>query len=269
MYQTRRKNPLVYKRLNVLSCSIRGEAISPQAADVVDHVLGNVTKPHHAQQSETGTTSYHRAQLLSNTDKQITDASRKDQLSNDIDDDKQFDNDSRSRYQYDSSNLSINSDEIDDIDREALEPERDSPIPDYSQKLPPTSFSSSFSAEEARLRYSLDYAHADLKERFRQYSSASLNEEEWKRRYSLPDTTKESVKHSLSHSSPTSPGSKSLSSSPLDLLRGHPGGRLVDEPDYALTPRVKEGLYFCHLCSFSGKKIMQKFVNFPHLSHDM
>ena len=232
----------------------RGEAISPQAADVVDQVLGNVTKQHQPPQSEPEGQNYHQAHGLLNISERLEDRGPgSDNLErNETEENKQYENDSRNRYQFDSSNLSINSDEIDDIDREALEPERESPPQDYSsQKLPPSSYSSNFSAEEARLRYSLDYAHADLKERFRQFSNTQFNEEEWKRRFSLPDTKDNANGFSLSN--PTSPVSKSLSTSPLGHFRGKQAPRPLEEPDYALTPRVKEGLYFCHLCSFSGK----------------
>ena len=241
----------------------RGEAISPQAADVVNQVLGNVTKPHQPPLLEKENPGYRQTHLQSNvkehTNERLSDNEDNHRVS--VDDNKQYNNDSR--YQFDSSNLSINSDEIDEIDREALEPDRDTPPQDFSQKLPPTSFSSNFNAEEARLRYSLDYAHADLKERFKQYSAQfnNFNEEEWKRRFSLPDSRESGKDFSLSD--PTSPNSKSLSTSPraLDLLRGQP--RVLDEPDYALTPRVKEGIYFCHLCSFSGE--LSTLLNLSHL----
>ena len=241
--------------IEVLFYLFRGEAISPQAADVVNQVLGNVTKPHQPPQLEKENPGYQRSHLQSNVKEHTDDrlSGSEDNLRNSVDEGKQYD----SRYQFDSSNLSINSDEIDEIDREALEPDRDTPPQDFSQKLPPTSFSSNFNAEESRLRYSLDYAHADLKERFKQYSAQfnNFNEDEWKRRFSLPDTRDSGKDFSkdFSLSDPTSPNSKSLSTSPraLDLLRGQP--RAAEEQDYALIPRVKEGIYFCHLCSFSGK----------------
>ena len=249
-------------------CLFRGEAISPQAADVVNQVLGNVTKSHQPPQLEKENPDYGESPRQTDVGDKRDDrlSSGDDNIRNGVDESKQYE----SRYHLDNSNLSINSDEIDEIDREALEPDRDTPPQDFSQKLPPTSFSSNFNAEEARLRYSLDYAHADLKERFKQYSAQfnNLNEEEWKRRFSLPDTREagKDFGKEFSLNDPTSP--KSLSTSPrtsldilrgqetsprasLDLLRGQPRGG--DDQDFALIPRVKEGIYFCHLCSFSGE----------------
>lgn len=158
-----------------------------------------------------------------------------------------------------------NSPEIEsDVEKDELTPESpedSSHSSDFSRSLPSSiaQYSSQFGAEEARLRFSLGSSP------FKNHlpSSASLppfSDDIISRRYSLSDSMPDVRSQSFpggSHSSqPSSPQSDSLNSSSLHSFHS-PSQQSIhdalnDDDQRTLIPRIKEGLYFCHLCSFSG-----------------
>lgn len=129
---------------------------------------------------------------------------------------------------------------------------------DFTQHLPSNinPYTSAFGAEEARLRFNLESAH--FKERL---GLSSFAEQSLQRSYSLQETVQNSDKLASQNSSPpSSPHSPSLQSSPVPSYTGQDHGQrsihdvsFEEQDSNNFLPRIKEGLYFCHLCSFSGK----------------
>lgn len=177
-----------------------------------------------------------------------------------------FDQSFSQRYKKD---IYDNSPELlSDTDKDVLTPDSpsNSRSPDFPQSLPSniSPYSSQFSVEEARLRFSLGSSPFKRQQlNFAKTGTLSqFNDDIIPRRYSLPDHMQDPRGHSLTpgHSSQPSspPRSNPLSSSGVHSFRS-PGHQPYQDLPYEeqdsrnLIPRIKEGLFFCHLCSFSGK----------------
>lgn len=154
-----------------------------------------------------------------------------------------------------------------DVEKDELTPESpggSSHSSDFSRSLPSSiaQYSSQFGAEEARLRFSLRSSP------FKGHlpSSSSLppfSDDIISRRYTLPESMQDvrGQPYTSGHSSqPSSPQSDSLNSSSLHSFQSPSQQSILDssydEDQRNLIPRIKEGLYFCHLCSFSGNKLL-------------
>ena len=149
-----------------------------------------------------------------------------------------------------------------DVEKEELRPESPGDSsrssPDFSRSLPSnlTHYTSQFGNEEARLRFSLGSSpyknHPSLP------SSGSLpgfSDDLVSRRYSIADSMQDVRSQPIPSGPSSQPGSPQS-----DSIRSFlsPGAQSLhdlsyDEDQRNLIPRIKEGLFFCHLCSFSGK----------------
>lgn len=221
---------------------IRSDAVSPQAADVIDNGL-----------------SKHDKELKRKFENNFIPEKRVKNGGDDLV--------KQRRESTDIENLNgkyknYSSDPDSDLDKE----ERNSESPDegynaashkfdFAQHLPSNinPYASAFGAEEARLRFSLE--SAQFKERL---GISAFQEQSLHRRYSLQEPAQNSDKlGSQSLSPPSSPRAHSLQNSPSFAGQGH-GPRSVhdvsfeDQDSSNFLPRIKEGLFFCHLCSFSG-----------------
>jgi hypothetical protein len=145
-----------------------------------------------------------------------------------------------------------------EIDEDELTPDspRDRNKLDFAQHLPSNinPYGSPFGAEEARLRFSFE--SSQFKERLNALGIPQLTDERIGRRYSLQESSTDASKHNSGSSSPPSSSpSRSLDDSPQNSYKGSRSihDLSFDEQDSnAFLPRIKEGLFFCHLCSFSG-----------------
>ena len=256
----------------------RTETHSPQAADIVETALSNKNLDFnsvncnsithgssHSIPEDIGnqgdlrrSTEGHSNDTLERpTEERSGDYSRKSNTSLD----KSFEEDYYSnKYTTENSN---SSDLESDIDRDELTPNSPrsevnhrQPL-DYYQRLPSNlPFGSGFSPEEARLRLQLKEAGL--------LDPGAFSESEYRRRLAFSNGKGSGLIPNGS-SQANSPESKTPGSAVL-YPRRLP--RSADELDETLKPNIREGLYFCHLCSFSGK--MQKasvshFNSLPHM----
>lgn len=228
-------------------CIFRSDAVSPQAADVIDNDLSKVKQPIDVQY-DSGFSS--EKQIENGNDERKEYSGLKKSIQNRAEEEK-----SRENYHHYSGTHS--SDIESDPDKDEHSPESpsngysDNRSFDYQQRLASNlNPFSAFGAEEARLRFGLE--SAQFKERLNAIGIPPFGDEELQRRYSLKDNSKSSD----SPSKPTSPDSRSLQGSPVDSYKGSRSINDIsfeDQDTNSFLPNVKEGLFFCHLCSFSGK----------------
>lgn len=226
-----------------MSCIFRSESVSHHSGEDVETVL---EKASHRSLPASSDNHIHR---------DIQTASRDS-----------FEEALKQKYQ---SDIYENSPDIEsDIDKEELSPEsptNSTHSADLSGRSLPSNlspYSGQISLEEAKLRYSL--GASPFKSQFGLTPSTSslsqFSDDLVPRRYSVPDSMQDVRSQSMPtglSSQPSSPPSSSLNSPPLRSFRSPSSQSLsdnsFDDPDSrSLIPRIKEGLYFCHLCSFSG-----------------
>ncbi|KAL4217859.1 hypothetical protein ACF0H5_022598 [Mactra antiquata] len=250
---------------------ILSDAVSPQAADVVDNNLSKVKERIEDQFDG----SFHSKRHIENGSKG----------------DKEFDKRSVERrsgehqdkfnhYSSGSGGGGINSSDIEsDLEKDDLSVDspggkdyRDNRSFEYQQRftgnLNPYS---AFGAEETRLRLGLE--SAQFKERLNAIGIPPFGDETLHRRYSLQESSDKDLNKSVDNSNqPSSPDQRSLQGSPVDSYKGSRSIHDIsfeDQDTNSFLPSVKEGLFFCHLCSFSGST-QEEFdqhmsVHFEHI----
>lgn len=230
----------------------RSNAVSPQAADVID----NGHSKHGEEIKRKFENDIRHGKQVENGGDNLVNGNRRADIDRDA-----FHGQCKNYIQSNSSDAES------DIEKDEIN--SDSPDEsfnasgrkfDFPQHLPSNinPYASAFGAEEARLRFNLESAH--YKERL---GLSSFAEQSLQRSYSLQETVQNSDKLASQNSSPpSSPHSQSLQSSPVPSYTGQDHGQrsihdvsFEEQDSNNFLPRIKEGLYFCHLCSFSGKLI--------------
>ncbi|XP_053382637.1 uncharacterized protein LOC123541329 isoform X3 [Mercenaria mercenaria] len=231
---------------------LRSDAVSPQAADVIDNGLNT----HDREIGKKFENKFTPEKRMQNGDDDLVRKQGKEDIEAEA---------LREKYQ---NYIRSNSSDIEsDPERDELNLSKQAEGYDkrnrnfgFTQHLPSNinPYASAFGAEEARLRFNLE--SAQFKERLGSIGISPFGDEAIHRRYSLQETVPESSKlTSQSSSPPLSPRSQSLQSSPLPSYNGQGHGprsvhdlSFEEQDSNSFLPRIKEGLFFCHLCSFSG-----------------